>query len=284
MSAGPRTQFDLVENFWRELLAVDQRLLERARRGEARRRLRRTLVLAVLAVLALGALAFAASRLFERGEPAPTRPPDPTELAAVPGTVHVLTTTAADPDGGPQWAIRVFFTESQGCMQVGRLVSGKLVALGIGGAFHDDGRYHALAKRVEACGDRRQNAKLPFRFIATSIAAVSGLPAESDCQAFQRDPVACPADTLRTVVYGATVPGTVAVTLDAHGESATHRVTEHELNSFIFVLRGYPPTEGMLRAHYADGLECPLGNPFGPTPVHVSRVCFARRAGLPEPR
>ena len=50
-----------------------------------------------------------------------------------------------DPAGGPPWGMRVLSTtRGVGCIQVGRLVDGKLGALGQDGAFGDDGRFHEL--------------------------------------------------------------------------------------------------------------------------------------------
>jgi len=65
--------------------------------------------------------------------------------ALKPGTVKLLPISTADPHGGPPWGLRVLSTtRGAGCIQVGRLVDGKLAALGQDGAFGNDGRAHAL--------------------------------------------------------------------------------------------------------------------------------------------
>jgi hypothetical protein len=65
--------------------------------------------------------------------------------ALVPGTVRLLPIAASDPGGGPDWGMRVLSTtRGQGCIQIGRLVDGKLGALGQDDAFADDGRFHEL--------------------------------------------------------------------------------------------------------------------------------------------
>ena len=61
--------------------------------------------------------------------------------ALVPGTVRMLPIAAPDPGGGPDWGMRVLSTtRGEGCIQIGRLLDGKLGALGRDHAFADDGR------------------------------------------------------------------------------------------------------------------------------------------------
>jgi hypothetical protein len=62
-----------------------------------------------------------------------------------PGTVRPLPLSVPDPQGGLPWGMRVLSTtRGVGCLQVGRLLDGRLVALGQDGAFGNDGRAHAL--------------------------------------------------------------------------------------------------------------------------------------------
>jgi hypothetical protein len=65
--------------------------------------------------------------------------------ALVPGTVRMLPIAAPDPAGGPDWGMRVLSTtRGQGCIQIGRLLDGKLGALGQDDAFANDKRFHEL--------------------------------------------------------------------------------------------------------------------------------------------
>jgi hypothetical protein len=87
--------------------------------------------------------------LIQLGAPAKTIPifsnPRAELGALVPGTVRLLPVATPDPQGGPPWGMRVLSTtRGVGCIQVGRLVDGKLGALGQDGAFGDDGRFHEL--------------------------------------------------------------------------------------------------------------------------------------------
>ena len=132
MSAGPHEELQIVDAYWAQLRAVDERLLRRARARAQRRRLGRTLAFAVLALLLAAATAFAAKALLF-GDAAPRGYPLQQGLydGLKPGEVRLAGVRAADPDGGPSWGIRVLQTK-QGdlvCAQVGRVASGRLVAM-----------------------------------------------------------------------------------------------------------------------------------------------------------
>ena len=65
--------------------------------------------------------------------------------ALQPGTVRMIPIHAPDPAGGPDWGMRVLgTTRGEGCIQVGRLLDGKLGAIGQDDAFGNDGRFHEL--------------------------------------------------------------------------------------------------------------------------------------------
>lgn len=110
----------------------------------------RMLVSVAAALLALTGAALAASGVIRFGSPARlpfSMYPSAREGsgALVPGTVRILPIAAPDPAGGPDWGIReLSTTRGQGCLQIGRLLDGKLGALGQDGAFGDDGRFHEL--------------------------------------------------------------------------------------------------------------------------------------------
>jgi hypothetical protein len=68
------------------------------------------------------------------------------ELGALtPGSVRLLPARTPDPAGGPDWGMRVLSTtRGVGCIQVGRIVDGKLGALGQDRSFKNDGLFHEL--------------------------------------------------------------------------------------------------------------------------------------------
>jgi hypothetical protein len=100
------------------------------------------------ALLALTAAALAAGGVIMIGSPArspgkPPRNPDGGLGVLRAGTARLLALRSSDPAGGPPWGMRVVATtRGVGCLQVGRIVDGRLGVLGMDGAFADDGRFH----------------------------------------------------------------------------------------------------------------------------------------------
>lgn len=150
MSDRPRVLVELGEELdrvAREVLSSESTTVTPTR---ANRRWWHWRAVPVVALVALGGAAAAfASGLISFG--APAKPSlvfsNPrTGLGALqPGTVKLLPISTADPHGGPPWGLRVLSTSrGAGCIQVGRLVDGKLAALGQDGAFGNDGRAHEL--------------------------------------------------------------------------------------------------------------------------------------------
>lgn len=138
---------------WCRILAAESPNLPAAPTpARPRRPTARVLLASMVALLACIAAALAAGGVIELG--APARLPfsaigggSPREGtgALVPGTVRTIPIAAPDPAGGPEWGMRVLSTtRGEGCIQVGRLLDGKLGALGQDGAFGDDGRFHEL--------------------------------------------------------------------------------------------------------------------------------------------
>jgi hypothetical protein len=118
----------------------------RVRLGRVRRR--SSLLLAVVAVLGTCAIALAATGVIPTG--APVRPeelPNPNAGIGVsaPGGASGIVATAADPEGGLPWGMRIVrTTRGETCLQIGRVQDGQLGVLGIDGAFANDGRFHPL--------------------------------------------------------------------------------------------------------------------------------------------
>lgn len=119
--------------------------------GRPARRSSRWKVVPVIVVLVLAAAAVAvASGLVSFGAPATSVPvfanPSQGLGTVVPGSATVVPVSVPDPHGGLPWGIRVLkTTRGVGCLQVGRLLDGRLVAVGQDGAFGDDGKAHELA-------------------------------------------------------------------------------------------------------------------------------------------
>jgi hypothetical protein len=112
----------------------------------------RVVVLVSVLVLGLAAAALAASGVITTGSPVkPTRPPVATAGVGIPevGGSRLLALRVMDPGGGPRWGMRIVHTtRDELCVQVGRVVGGRLGQLGADGAFGDDGRFHPLPADV----------------------------------------------------------------------------------------------------------------------------------------
>jgi hypothetical protein len=125
----------------------------RQSRSDARRTgacWRRARPLVLVFALAIGGTGVAfASGLLSFGEPVKPTPVFSNAQvglgAVTPGSVSVLAIATPDPQGGPPWGLRVLTTtRDAGCVEVGRLLDGQLVALGQYGAFANDGRAHQV--------------------------------------------------------------------------------------------------------------------------------------------
>ena len=108
---------------------------------------------AAAAALAVGLVAagsaLAASGVFRTGQPIGANvpgSPDAYKGVAVARSVHVLGLEVSDPEGGPPWGLRIIrTTRGLKCVQVGRLVDGRIGVLGEDGAFRNDGLFHPLS-------------------------------------------------------------------------------------------------------------------------------------------
>jgi hypothetical protein len=148
-------------------------------RGARRAWWRRVPLLASLATMLLGtAVALAATGVIRFGAPESVpgtpriRPASPTSGLGIvrAGGSRLLALRAADPAGGLPWGMRVAqTTRGLGCVTVGRVLDGKLGALGIDGAFANDGRFHplpvGLTSGPESCAPLDASGEL---FIAVS--------------------------------------------------------------------------------------------------------------------
>jgi hypothetical protein len=146
--------------------AAKRQVVTTPARAHRRRRQWRPLAVAIAAlIVSAGAVSWAATSLLAPGAPVPFQHGAPiagrAQGAPIPGTVKLLISDVADPDGGPPWALRYWETDRKyACVQVGRIYDGKLgeisddkvfhelrlgvVRTGLGGCFVLDGSGHAF--------------------------------------------------------------------------------------------------------------------------------------------
>jgi hypothetical protein len=194
---------------------------------------RSSLVLAiVMGVLVVAAVAYAATQLIQTGSPVKSEEsfvPTAGAGVAIPKTEGLLGIAAPDPGGGPPWTMRVYDTSrGLGCVQVGRLVDGRIGVLGEDGAFNDDGRFHPLPSQAsQAEGecvllDRDGNA---FLAVGNYGVAASGLPHQ--CY-LERHPSLCAKADPRDVFYGLLGPDAREIEYTLDGQTHLERTVGPE--------------------------------------------------------
>jgi hypothetical protein len=251
-----------------------------------RRRARRLLALAIPAALLVTAAAAAAGLL--TGEP--VRNPAGVTFRAdtglgtpLPGGGRLLGLRVADPDGGPPWGMRtVSTTRGLRCVQIGRIVGGRLGVLGQDGAFGDDGRFHELPADVLTQAHCQQPDHAGHLFIAISFA---GLPASAMAGSCRRaaayppgmkpPPVpVCAAGHERILYFGLLGPRATSITYDDDaGTLATRRVSRPQ-GGYLVVLRptpahpasggfvpGVTPSSGLSSVRYDGAPRCVIRSP-----------------------
>jgi hypothetical protein len=292
---------DAKARLWERILAGEGNsapLLADPRRGALRPRTRGLLVLAALLLAVLAALAVGG--VIEIGSRAKLPFSQLNDLpggygALLPGTVRTLPITAPDPAGGPAWGMReLSTTRERGCLQIGRLLDGKLGALGQDHAFHDDGRFHQLPldTDVNGCELLDGNGRLFANVTAADrpasawvgtgglldgcVPATAGpyeklTPAEGARGA--RPVPICPQSDLRNVYYGLLGPKAQSITYVLDGQRHTLNTVGTE-GAYMFVTRASAhqllnfagagaadvvPVDGPVREiHYGDGSTCHL--------------------------
>jgi hypothetical protein len=266
---------EILEELRADLLAAARR--QEARRGATgglRSWLARRLnapVMAVVLLLGGGAAAVAATGVLSGSPVRQQGKPRPNAGFGLPvaGGSRLLALQAPDPQGGLPWGMRVVrTTRGETCVQIARLDGHQLGQLGIDGAFHDDGRFHALTPN-DLPEVRAQGAAADDDCVApkeTFAGEIDGL---------DRNAVANPqGNTIalsgrREVSYGLLGPHALAVTYRSGTRTLTSPVLRG-LGAYLIVLRAksnrYLGSTGAAPGgDYADDLE-----PAGPTGALVA--------------
>jgi hypothetical protein len=196
---------------------------------------RRLGVLFALGALTLAGCAWGASRLLSGSPVVPAfawvqAKPTVGLGVPLPSSLPVLGLRAADPAGGPPWGMRIIrTTRHQACLQVGRVVDGRLGALGMGYAFHDDGRFHAFSPEDAfgpACVQPDVHGRV-FDTVGPNTITADGLPlAENTFERVHCDlpqqhnwGVRCPLSQLRLIAYGLLGPDATELNVRFQGRS-----------------------------------------------------------------
>jgi hypothetical protein len=258
---------DFQSEFKQQLVAAAGALFEPAtatseRRDRGRRHV--PLVLAVaLAALALAAAAFAATQIIGFGAPVTVprggeHPSNSTGIGRpVPGakrgqvSAQPLPLSVPDPAGGLPWGMRIVqTTRGVVCLQVGRLLDGRLGILGQDGDFKDDGLFHELPPSVldpDTCSQPGYaviygSKGLPAAGAMPGPVQTCLYPGAADTRDLQLP--RCPAGDERLLAFG--VLGPHAVSVSYRTEGVLHTIaTIGAHGAYLIVLRQptiRPPT------------------------------------------
>lgn len=219
---------------------------EPAARPAPRRRRWRLPILGVFAPLVLTAAALAASGiLFGSPYNAPWAKRAAHADVGVPirGSVRLLSLRVADPAGGPPWGMRVLrTTRGYECVQVGRVLAGRLGVLGQDGWFGDDHRFHPLPPSAFEDFNCSIAGTGGYALIgAWDNLHASGIDVIGKCaypgpQGSGTQLPVCPAGDLRLVAYGLLGPRAQAISY-ARGEARVSLATLGPEGAYL-VVRG----------------------------------------------
>jgi RNA polymerase sigma factor (sigma-70 family) len=257
------------EEIARELDCSPAVVRKRVSRAIATLRQARLSALAVvaIAVLLLAAAAFAATQLIGVGAPVRAageqRGRTPSTGIGVPvggarsahGTARLLNIAVPDPGGGLPWGMRIVrTTRGLVCVQIGRLLDGRLGVVGADGAFDDDGRFHELPVGVLdsfTCGEPRDFTV----YDAAALPANGAMPGPHPSCLYPGtirvdglDGPSCPDRDERDVLFGVLGPHAVSVSYRMRGQLHAVPVTS-AYGAYLLVLTQPPlstPRNGSL--------------------------------------
>jgi hypothetical protein len=256
-----------------------------------RRRTGVALVLAATVLVGAGGSAL----LLAPGKPVPPAfvlPANPAFGLGRPLTpsLALLPLRAADPAGGPPWGMRVIRT-SRGltCLQAGRVVDGRLGALGIGYAFHGDGRFHpfmaADAISADSC-PTVDSGGFAFLPAGATVISADGLPlageniypenrVHCDLPGQEDWGIRCPEWDLREVALG--LLGPVAERIEVSTPERRFSVRPYGTDGAYLIVLPPPP-------HANTGRHGFLGRPAPGTPTLTVIYSDGSRCEIPAIR
>lgn len=192
----------------------------------------------------LAAAAFAATQIIGVGAPvsAPHRFQQTSRSTGVgipvpgtrsnPASARLLPISVPDPAGGLPWGMRIVHTtRGLECVQVGRLLDGRLGVMGQDGEFHDDGLFHELPVGVldpDTCSQRGNYAM----YRSEGLPAAGALPGPARSCLYPgaprlrpSDPQSCPAADERLLAFGVLGPHAVSVRYNTQSGAQTLATT-----------------------------------------------------------
>ncbi len=217
----------------------------------------RVLALALPGLLVAAAVAVAATGILTG---APVRNAPGTSFKATtgvgkPGRAKLLALRVVDPDGGPPWGMStVTTTRGFACIQVGRVVDGRLGVLGQDGAFGDDGRFHELPGDVLTLAHCLQPDAAGHLFIGVTGRSVPASALDRGCAVAQPPPLpkafadrlgshraptlpTCAAADVRILDFGLLGPRATSVTYENDDATVVKTHVDRPEGAYLIVRR-----------------------------------------------
>jgi hypothetical protein len=291
--------FDQVEH---ELRAAVRRQAHRPWYVRLRQRRHFRAAAVVVACLVVAGPALAAAGVFQTGTPVGASvlaQPNAFEGVAIPGSVHLLSLRVPDPAGGPPWVLRALkTTRGLECLQLGRLVDGRIGVIGENGAFHNDGRFHPLSANAfeftfncgTLDGDGHSFANdIMYGFPASGLENAN--TSDGGCYPPQSTPPhlkirrlrnirqsrpVCPAGSLRDVYFGMLGPDATSVTYTTANGRRASTPTAGPDGAYLIVLRHTSSQSGE-----SGG---PTLTDFATNPIRDVSYTTGRNCTLPDPQ
>ena len=255
----------------------------------------------MLGALSVTAVALAATGVLSLGGPArfgTSVQPHAGSGVAVPGSVRLLAVRTADPDGGPPWGMRTTrTTRGAVCLTVGRVVDGRLGALGIDGAFGDDDLLHPFTAGLfdpQPCAVPDADGHAFLSQAATGYpAAATGFylvaqagGCRASLQGLRGD---CASSRLRDLYYGLLGPDAVSISYRTPSGAVRSEPTTGPDGAYLLVLPYRHGPKGVTVSGELTGMTGPIvkvglrgGRVCRPAPTVNCGAIGERAPGAPE--
>jgi hypothetical protein len=255
----------------------------------------------MLGALSVTTVALAATGVLSLGGPArfgASVQPHAGSGVAVPGSVRLLAVRTADPDGGPRWGMRTTrTTRGAVCLTVGRVLDGRLGALGIDGAFGDDDLLHPFTAGLfdaQLCAVPDADGHAFLSQAATGYpAAATGFylvahagGCRASLQGLRGD---CASSRLRDLYYGLLGPDAVSISYRTPSGAVRSEPTTGPDGAYLLVLPYRHGPKGGTISGELTGMTGPIvkfglrgGRVCRPAPTVNCGAIGERAPGAPE--